>query len=82
MRTRVHFIAPYESMIPIIEECIPRYPELSIQTDVGDLAKGVELAIQAEKTVQKLLLAAAEPRNLLNRRWPFLSSMCSYLAMT
>lgn len=68
MRTRVHFIAPYESMIPIIQDCIPRYPQLAVQTDVGDLAKGVELAVQAEKMVPRSLSAAAEPRSSSNRR--------------
>ncbi|SCZ08234.1 regulatory protein, Fis family [Paenibacillus polysaccharolyticus] len=67
MRTRVHFIAPYESMIPIIEECIPRYPELSIQTDVGDLAKGVELAIQAEKNGAEIIISRGGTAQLIKQ---------------
>ncbi|WP_339258283.1 PrpR N-terminal domain-containing protein [Paenibacillus sp. FSL R5-0713] len=67
MRTRVHFIAPYESMIPIIQECIPRFPQLTIQTDVGDLAKGVELAIQAEKNGAEIIISRGGTAQLIKK---------------
>lgn len=57
MRTRVHIIAPYESMTTIIQECIPQFPQLSIQCDVGDLAKGAELASQAERNGAEIIIS-------------------------
>ncbi|MEK4362800.1 PrpR N-terminal domain-containing protein [Paenibacillus sp. FSL M8-0212] len=67
MRTRVHFIAPYESMIPIIQECIPRFPQLTIQTDVGDLANGVELATQAEKNGAEIIISRGGTAQLIKK---------------
>ncbi|MDQ0723238.1 propionate catabolism operon transcriptional regulator [Paenibacillus sp. W4I10] len=67
MRTRVHFIAPYESMISIIQECIPRFPQLTIQTDVGDLAKGVELATQAEKNGAEIIISRGGTAQLIKK---------------
>ncbi|MCW3795365.1 PrpR N-terminal domain-containing protein [Paenibacillus sp. LS1] len=67
MRTRVHFIAPYESMIPIIQECIPRFPQLAIQTDVGDLAKGVELATRAEKNGAEIIISRGGTAQLIKK---------------
>ncbi|MGO4734314.1 PrpR N-terminal domain-containing protein [Paenibacillus sp. 2KB_22] len=67
MRTRVHFIAPYESMIPIIQECIPRFPQLTIQTDVGDLANGVELAAQAEKNGAEIIISRGGTAQLIKK---------------
>lgn len=68
MRTRVHFIAPYESMIPIIQECIPRFPQLTIQTDVGDLANGVELATQAEKNGAEIIISRGGTAQLIKKQ--------------
>ncbi|PQP83915.1 sigma-54-dependent transcriptional regulator [Paenibacillus sp. PCH8] len=65
MRTRVHFIAPYESMISIIQDCIPRFPQLTIQTDVGDLAKGVELATQAERNGAEIIISRGGTAQLI-----------------
>lgn len=67
MRTRVHFIAPYESMIPIIQECIPRFPQLAIQTDVGDLANGVELATLAEKNGAEIIISRGGTAQLIKK---------------
>jgi len=67
MRTRVHFIAPYESMIPIIQECIPHFPQLAIQTDVGDLAKGVELATRAEKNGAEIIISRGGTAQLIKK---------------
>ncbi|GAB6928272.1 sigma-54-dependent Fis family transcriptional regulator [Paenibacillus sp. JCM 10914] len=57
MRTRVHMIAPYEAMIPVIQECIPHFPELDIQYAVGDLMKGAELAAHAEKDGAEVIIS-------------------------
>ncbi|MEW4431009.1 PrpR N-terminal domain-containing protein [Paenibacillus pabuli] len=65
MRTRVHIIAPYESMTTIIQECIPRFPQLSIQCDVGDLAKGAELASQAERNGAEIIISRGGTAQLI-----------------
>ncbi|WP_285765675.1 PrpR N-terminal domain-containing protein [Peribacillus sp. SI8-4] len=46
---KVHIIAPYESMLPVVRACLPLYPDLEIGYSVGDLEKGVELAKLEEK---------------------------------
>lgn len=63
MRTRVHIVAPYEAMIPIIQDCIPQFPQLAVKLNVGDLAKGVEHAVEAEKTERRSSSAAEERPN-------------------
>ncbi|KZS46479.1 Fis family transcriptional regulator [Paenibacillus glucanolyticus] len=57
MSIHVHMIAPYEAMIPVIQECIPHFPELDIQYAVGDLMKGAELAAHAEKNGAEVIIS-------------------------
>ena len=53
---KVHIIAPYESMIPIIKACLPLYPDLEIGYSIGDLEKGVELAkLEAENGADAII---------------------------
>ncbi|WP_339306436.1 PrpR N-terminal domain-containing protein [Paenibacillus sp. FSL L8-0435] len=54
-------------MIPIIQECIPRFPQLAIQTDVGDLANGVELATQAEKNGAEIIISRGGTAQLIKK---------------
>jgi transcriptional regulator with PAS, ATPase and Fis domain len=54
-------------MIPIIQDCIPRYPKLAVQTDVGDLAKGVELAVQAEKNGAEIIISRGGTAQLIKQ---------------
>lgn len=49
MKINVHIIAPYESMVRVIKECLPLFPELEIEYTIGDLAQGVEIAVLEEK---------------------------------
>ncbi|MDN4605079.1 PrpR N-terminal domain-containing protein [Paenibacillus sp. F6_3S_P_1C] len=65
MRTRVHIIAPYESMTTIIEECIPLFPQLAIQYEVGDLMKGAELAAQAERNGAEIMISRGGTAQLI-----------------
>ncbi|NUU77469.1 sigma-54-dependent Fis family transcriptional regulator [Paenibacillus xylanilyticus] len=65
MRTRVHIIAPYESMTTIIQECVPRFPQLTIQYEVGDLMKGAELASQAEKNGADIIISRGGTAQLI-----------------
>lgn len=65
MRTRVHIIAPYESMTTIIEECIPQFPQLAIQYEVGDLTKGAELAAQAERNGAEIMISRGGTAQLI-----------------
>ncbi len=65
MRTRVHIIAPYESMTTIIEESIPLFPQLAIQCEVGDLVKGAELAAQAERNGADIIISRGGTAQLI-----------------
>ncbi|MDO3412327.1 PrpR N-terminal domain-containing protein [Saccharibacillus sp. CPCC 101409] len=49
MNINVHIVAPYSSMVSIIEESIPLFPELNIGYSVGDLDNGVQQAADAER---------------------------------
>ncbi|TKH04991.1 hypothetical protein FC682_10990 [Peribacillus simplex] len=56
MCMKVHIIAPYESMIPIIKACVPLYPDLEIGYSKGDLENGVELAkLEAENGADAII---------------------------
>ncbi|MEK9198571.1 PrpR N-terminal domain-containing protein [Ureibacillus sp. FSL E2-3493] len=50
MRSRVHVIAPYATMVPVVSECCALFPELIIRTSVGSLEDGVNIAIKEECT--------------------------------
>ncbi|MEC0207001.1 PrpR N-terminal domain-containing protein [Paenibacillus lautus] len=65
MRTRVHMIAPYEAMIPIIQECIPLFPQLDIQFAVGDLQKGAELAASAQSNGAEVIISRGGTAQLI-----------------
>ncbi|MGC5776508.1 PrpR N-terminal domain-containing protein [Paenibacillus pabuli] len=65
MRTRVHIIAPYESMTTIIEESVPLFPQLAIQCEVGDLVKGAELAAQAERNGADIIISRGGTAQLI-----------------
>ncbi|WP_339275566.1 PrpR N-terminal domain-containing protein [Paenibacillus sp. FSL W8-0426] len=65
MRTRVHIVAPYEAMIPIIQDCIPQFPQLAVKLNVGDLAKGVEHAVEAEKNGAQIIISRGGTAKLI-----------------
>ncbi|WP_157081486.1 hypothetical protein [Neobacillus soli] len=41
LNIKIHIVTSYESMIPIIQECIPKFPELDINYSIGDLDEGL-----------------------------------------
>ncbi len=51
----IHIITPYEAMIPIINECIPFFPELNIRISVGDLENGVKFALLDEQNTDIII---------------------------
>lgn len=65
MRIRVHMIAPYEAMVPIIQECIPLFPQLDIQYAVGDLQKGAELAASAQNNGAEVIISRGGTAQLI-----------------
>jgi len=67
MSIQIHVIAPYEAMIPIIQECTPLFPKLEIQYSVGDLAKGVALAIEAEQNGTEIIISRGGTAQLIKK---------------
>ncbi|MCQ4085489.1 sigma-54-dependent Fis family transcriptional regulator [Saccharibacillus sp. JS10] len=57
MTIHVHIIAPYASMLSIIEECVPLFPDLHIECSVGDLENGVQLAVEAERAGADIIIS-------------------------
>ncbi|MGE7758885.1 PrpR N-terminal domain-containing protein [Peribacillus sp. NPDC097895] len=64
---KVHIIAPYESMIPIIKACVPLYPDLEIGYSIGDLEKGVELAKLEEKNGADAIISRGGTAKLIKK---------------
>lgn len=56
-----HIIAPYQAMIPIIEECQQMFSNIKITYSVGDLQEGVKVAAQ-KKRKMSIYLSAVEGR--------------------
>ena len=48
MKIKVHSIAPYDSMVRVIKECLPIFTDLDITYSIGDFTKGVEFALLEE----------------------------------
>ncbi|WP_375089807.1 PrpR N-terminal domain-containing protein [Peribacillus sp. RS7] len=64
---KVHIIAPYESMIPIIKACVPLYPDLEIRYSIGDLEKGVELAKLEEENGADAIISRGGTAKLIKK---------------
>ncbi|MBO0996205.1 PrpR N-terminal domain-containing protein [Bacillus sp. SD075] len=64
---KVHIIAPYESMIPIIKACVPLYPDLEIGYSIGDLEKGVELAKLEEENGADAIISRGGTAKLIKK---------------
>ncbi|WP_260398059.1 PrpR N-terminal domain-containing protein [Peribacillus simplex] len=64
---KVHIIAPYESMIPIIKACVPLYPDLGIGYSIGDLEKGVELAKLEEENGADAIISRGGTAKLIKK---------------
>ncbi|NWQ41894.1 PrpR N-terminal domain-containing protein [Bacillus sp. EB106-08-02-XG196] len=57
MKINIHIVAPYEAMIPVIQECIPLFPALDITYSLGDLEVGVRKAVDAEEKGADILIS-------------------------
>ncbi len=64
---KVHIIAPYESMVPIIKECISLYPDLTIHYSVGDLHRGVEIARSEERKGTDVIISRGGTAQLIKK---------------
>lgn len=67
MRIQVHIIAPYEAMVPIIQECIPLFPNSDIHYSVGDLVKGAEIAHTAERDGADVIISRGGTARLIKK---------------
>lgn len=67
MRIHVHIIAPYEAMVPIIQESIPLFPDLDIHYSVGDLARGAEMATIAENEGTEVIISRGGTAQLIKQ---------------
>lgn len=60
-------MAPYESMVSVIKECIPLFPALEINYSIGDLDDGVQQAIQAEKNGAEIIVSRGGTAQLIKK---------------
>lgn len=67
MKIKVHIIAPYESMVRVIKECLPLFPELDINYSIGDLTKGVEIAVLEEKKGTDVIISRGGTAQLIKK---------------
>lgn len=67
MNIKVHIIAPYESMVPIIKDCISLFPDLNINYSVGDLNKGVEIARSMERKGIDVIISRGGTAQLIKK---------------
>jgi len=67
MKINVHIIAPYESMLLIIKECVPLFPHLNIQYSVGDLRQGADIAATAEKQGADIIISRGGTAQLIKQ---------------
>ncbi|WP_221568465.1 sigma-54-dependent transcriptional regulator [Alkalihalobacillus sp. TS-13] len=65
MAIKTMFIAPYPSMVPLVEECKTEYPELDIQIEVGNLEEGAEIARWAEKNGYDVIISRGGTAQLI-----------------
>ncbi|WP_413380950.1 PrpR N-terminal domain-containing protein [Alkalihalobacillus sp. 1P02AB] len=62
---QIHIIAPYQSMVPIIKECLPFYEDLTISYSVGDLQKGVDIAKEQERKGTTIIISRGGTAQLI-----------------
>src|SRR5690625_5129675 len=67
MKIKIHIIAPYESMVSVIKECIPLFPDLEINYSIGDLVDGVSQGIQAEKNGTEIIISRGGTAQLIKK---------------
>lgn len=67
MKIKIHIIAPYESMVSVIKECIPLFPDLEIDYSTGDLVDGVHQAIEAEKDGAEIIISRGGTAQLIKK---------------
>ncbi|MEH7222240.1 PrpR N-terminal domain-containing protein [Bacillus sp. JJ1566] len=79
MNIKIHIVAPYEAMIPVIQECTSLFPTFEIQYSIGDLKEGVKQAIQAETNGAEIIISRGGTAQLIkkNVRVPVLDMQLS-----
>lgn len=61
----IHIITPYEAMIPIINDCIPYFPELNIRVSVGDLENGLKIALLDDQKDTDIIISRGGTAKLI-----------------
>lgn len=64
-KIHIGVISPYGAMLPLIDELNEEQPDLMIQSGVGDLEKGVELARQMEQQGVDVLISRGGTAKLI-----------------
>lgn len=67
MGLKVHIIAPYQSMVPVIKECLPYFDNIAIEYSVGDLKKGAEMAKEEEKKGADIIISRGGTARLIKK---------------
>ncbi|WP_188207722.1 sigma-54-dependent transcriptional regulator [Alkalibacillus aidingensis] len=57
MSIKVKFVAPYSSMVPLIEECVKDEQELAVNIEVGNYYEGVEIAKRAVEEGYEVIIS-------------------------
>ncbi|WP_411954185.1 PrpR N-terminal domain-containing protein [Alkalibacillus sp. S2W] len=65
MSTYIKFIAPYASMIPVIEECASEVEGIEVSIEVGNMDKGAQIAKQAEREKYDIIISRGGTAHLL-----------------
>ncbi|CAM3965976.1 sigma-54-dependent Fis family transcriptional regulator [Lederbergia lenta] len=67
MKIKTHVITPYSAMVPLVKECIDKFPDLDIHIDVGDLEKGVKIAQKAEKEGCQVIISRGGTAKMIRK---------------
>lgn len=67
MKVKVMFIAPYQAMVPLVEECKADLTDLEIDLEVGNLQDGVEIAKQAELAGYHIIISRGGTAQMIRK---------------
>ncbi len=64
---RIHIVAPYSAMVSVLSECIPLFPSADITYSVGDLQKGLEIALEKQEDGIDLIISRGGTAKLIKK---------------
>ncbi|MET3682764.1 transcriptional regulator with PAS, ATPase and Fis domain [Alkalibacillus flavidus] len=65
MSTHIKFIAPYQSMVPIVDECRDEIDDIEISIEVGNMEEGAKIAKEAERDGYDMIVSRGGTAQLL-----------------